>query len=273
MDEQLDIIEQQASIKDYEKSILIKLSVLFGVSTILLILSVVFMAIGGGKFSSKNITGLLIGFQIIAMLLSLGLLSYHLLSDVKLSYYEKYYKVYDIVQFVLVALIVFFFLQTFIFKNARVTGSSMEPTLHNGDMVFVMQIHDKYKINDVIVMNAVPDLDVTTFNPKPTISSEGYYVKRIKAAPGQKIAYVETESGLAFYVDEQLIQTITNLNHQLIIKHIVDVNDGVVPKDQFLVLGDNVDNSKDSRVFGLVHRRDILGIVKIRFLKKPGLVK
>lgn len=275
-DRTVDVANDIIDAKKYRKYIIIKLSVLFGVSTLLMFLSVLFMSIGGGKFSSSGLIGILILFQIICMLLSLGFLSYHLLKDVQIDHYHKYYKFYDLVQFVLLAVLVFFFLQTFIFKNARVSGSSMEPTLHNGDVVFVMQIHDHYSYDDVVVMNAIPypDLDTETFLPKPgIISSESFYVKRIKAIPGQRISYIEIENGLEFYVEGQLVQTITMSNHIKILKHIVDVNNGIVPKRKFLLFGDNHGNSKDSRVFGLVDQKDILGIVKIRLLKKPGLIK
>ncbi|MFA5720374.1 MAG: signal peptidase I [Acholeplasmataceae bacterium] len=274
-EEQIDIVEEISSIKKCEKSIITKLSILFGISTLSLLLSVVFMSIGGGKFSSKQIIGLLIMLEIVCVLLSLGFLAYHLLADVKKEHYEKYYKYYDIIQFILLALVIFLFLQTFIFKNARVNGSSMDPTLHNGDIVFVMQIHDHYKYNDVVVMDAkyYPDLDTDTFEPKPgIISSESFYVKRIKATPNQKISYEEGTT-FKFYVDDVLVAQTDIPSYISILKHIVDSNEGLMPKDKYLLLGDNALNSKDSRVFGLVDKKDILGIVKLRFLKQPGLVK
>ena len=95
------------------------------------------MLIGAGKFSNK--TGLIIVFvfEVVLFLTSLAVLIYHLKKPLIDAHYEKYYKWYDLIQFILLILLIFFFFQTFILKTARVSGSSMEETLHDGDLVLV----------------------------------------------------------------------------------------------------------------------------------------
>ena len=99
------------------------------------------------------------------------------------------------------------------------------------------------------------ELDVVTFEPRENTVSDGYYVKRIKGLPGQRIRYEEEGSVLSFYVDDKLVQTTNNTHYIAILKHLVDSNNGVIPKGKYLLFGDNYRNSKDSRVFGFVDKR------------------
>ncbi|NMA04844.1 MAG: signal peptidase I, partial [Acholeplasmataceae bacterium] len=241
---------------------------------ITLILSSVFILIGGGKFSSKVVLVVVYFFEIVLLLVSVSSLVFHLKKNIKKEHYQKYYKVYDLVQFVLLIFLIFFFFQTFVLKTARVSGSSMEETLHDGDLVLVFQAHDNYKYDDIVVMDSknYPDLDVVTLEPRNNIINDGYYVKRIKGLPGQSIRYEETAQGLNFYVDDVLVQYTDNTYYSAILRHLVDSSDGVIPKGKYLLFGDNYRNSKDSRVFGFVDKKDVLGIVKFR-LNKPGTIK
>ncbi len=272
MEEQ--ITQETQPLKDFKRAVLKKLITLFSISVITLILSSVFFLIGGGKFSSKGVVVAVYVFEIVLLLVSGGLLVYHLKKNVKPEHYQKYFKIYDFTQFILLIFLVFFFFQTFILKTARVSGSSMEETLHDGDLVLVLQVHDKYKYDDIVVMDSkkYPDLDIVTFKPRENILNDGYYVKRIKGLPGQSIYYEETDQGLSFYVDNILVQYTNNTHYSAILKHLVDSSGGVIPKGKYLLFGDNYRNSKDSRVFGFVDKKDVLGIVKFR-LNKPGTIK
>ncbi|MGI6360129.1 MAG: signal peptidase I [Acholeplasmatales bacterium] len=182
------------------------------------------MLIGAGKFSSKTALIVVFIFEVVLLLTSLAVLLYHLKKTVKDEHYEKYYKIYDLVQFVLLIFLVFFFFQTFILKTARVSGSSMEQTLHDGDLVLVLQVHNNYKYDDIVVMDSknYSDLDVVTFEPRNNIINDGYYVKRIKGLPGQRIRYEEDVFGINFYVDDVLVQTINNTHYIAILKHLTD---------------------------------------------------
>ncbi|MGI6359605.1 MAG: signal peptidase I [Acholeplasmatales bacterium] len=268
-----NITKETQPLKDFKRAVLRKLIILSSISVTTLILSSIFMLIGAGKFSNK--TGLIIVFvfEVVLFLTSLAVLIYHLKKPLIDAHYEKYYKWYDLIQFILLILLIFFFFQTFILKTARVSGSSMEETLHDGDLVLVLQVHDYYKVNDVVVMNSknYSELDVVTFEPRENTVSDGYYVKRIKGLPGQRIRYEEEGSVLSFYVDDKLVQTTNNTHYIAILKHLVDSNNGVIPKGKYLLFGDNYRNSKDSRVFGFVDKKDILGIVKFR-VNKPGII-
>ena len=151
----------------------------------------------------------------------------------------------------------------------------MEPTLEDGDTVFVFQIHSTFKRDKIVVMDATfyPDINSETFDYYESSSTEKYYVKRIQALPGDTIAYVEKGTNLELYINDQFVQVIKNINYQKIVKHLIAEVDGVIPHGKYLLLGDNSDASKDSRSFGLVEEKHILGIVNFRFSRKFGFVK
>ncbi len=270
--DQANVLEIQ---KAYKSKIQVKLIISLVVFLVLLLLAIVFVRLGGGRFSSAQTRGWLLIFLIFLTFTNIGALIYIFYGELKEKYYVLGYKYFDIIHFILIIASIVFFLQVFIFKTALVEGSSMEPTLHEGDNVFVFQTHSQFRKNQIVVMNAVfyPEINDQSFEPINSLIEKKYYVKRIKAVPGDYIAYLETEDGLHLYVNDELIQIITNQSYQKITKHIIDEVGGIMPTNKFLLLGDNVGGSKDSRSFGFVDEKDILGIVRFRFYKRIGFVK
>jgi len=121
----------------------------------------------------------------------------------------------------------------------RVDGSSMEPTLHNGEFVIVNKL--TYKLG-------MPEIgDVVIFHPPSDPEQE--YVKRVIGLPGDQVVITDGK----VYVNGQLLEEDyitassakeTNIN---------------VPEDAIFVLGDNRDNSQDSRNFGSVPLNYVVG--------------
>jgi len=137
---------------------------------------------------------------------------------------------------------------TFGFQVARVEGRSMEPTLHDQDRLvvnkFAYRVHDP-EVGDVVML-------LHPSNPAQSL------VKRIVAAPGDTVA----------------------LRAGIVIRNGVDVHEAFVPADLrsfenrapvvipdgfYLVLGDHRNNSSDSRTFGPVPKKYILGRIQIRW--------
>ena len=81
------------------------------------------------------------------------------------------------IQFIILAIILILFAQTFFIKTADVSGSSMEPTLHDGDKVFVWQLNLSIDREEIVVMNAIhyPNINPITFEPIPTTISDKYF--------------------------------------------------------------------------------------------------
>ena len=155
------------------------------------------------------------------------------------------------------SVVLVFILRGFILIPVPVDGSSMAKTLNQGDMI-VMEKFTSIKRFDVVVFKS-PDGAI--------------YIKRIIGLPGDAVRYENDQ----LYVNEQPIEE-SFLEKNIKKDHEVgpyttnfDLNDliteKVLPKDQYFVLGDNRRMSKDSRSFGAVESKYILG--KAQFVYYP----
>jgi signal peptidase I len=137
---------------------------------------------------------------------------------------------------------------TFGFQVARVEGRSMEPTLHDQDRLVVNKLAFRVHAPDIgdVVMLLHPN------DPDQTL------VKRVVAGPGDTVGFqdgIVIRNGVAVdedYVPEELrsAETLPPL---------------VVPQGFYYVLGDHRNNSTDSRLFGPVPQKYILGRIQVRW--------
>ena len=141
---------------------------------------------------------------------------------------------------------------TFGFQVARVEGRSMEPTLHDQDRLVVNKL--AYRIHAPEVGDVVMLLHPN--NPEQTL------VKRVVASPGDTIGFqagVVVRNGAReaeTFVPDQFRQP--------------DDREAIlVPEGFYYVLGDHRSNSTDSRSFGPVPRKYILGRVQVRWWPLP----
>lgn len=141
---------------------------------------------------------------------------------------------------------------TFGFQVARVEGRSMEPTLHDQDRLVVnklaYELHDP-KVGDIVML----------FHPaKPGLA----LVKRVVAEPGDTVSFragVVLRNGVA--VDESFLAPE--------LRSFEDLDPIVVPEGYYFVLGDHRNDSSDSRVFGNVPKKYIVGRVQVRWWPIP----
>ena len=137
---------------------------------------------------------------------------------------------------------------SFIFKLVMVDGSSMSPTMHDNDRVIVEHIFYQPKQGDIVVV-----IKPETNNNKPLI-------KRIVAVEGQTVD-IDFRAGVV-YVDgkplkEPYLKEPTYKAGRLAFPYTVEP--GFV-----FVMGDNRNNSMDSREFGSVEKTRILGRAMFR---------
>ncbi len=160
-----------------------------------------------------------------------------------------WYSIKDYVYIVLIVVLI----RTFLVTPAAVSGSSMESTLNNHDLVIINKL--VYRIKpierfDVVVVNNDEDND--------------RIIKRVIGLPNETIEYKDNK----LYINGELIETKLSFK---------DTNDFKVETkaDEYFVLGDNRPVSKDSRILGSFSKKDIVGRVGIRFypFDKVGYVK
>lgn len=137
---------------------------------------------------------------------------------------------------------------TLFIKPIKVIGESMDYTLYDGQRLFVNRraYDNKNPENKDIVV-----ITTDAFGGKKKI------IKRVIAVEGQS---VKIENGLV-YIDDKL------LNEPYIKEPMNDLDNiyiEKIPKDNIFVMGDNRNNSTDSRHIGLIEEEDIYGKVLIK---------
>lgn len=175
----------------------------------------------------------------------------------------------EIVETLLLALIIFVAVRAVVL-NFRVDGLSMTPSLDNNEMVLVNRNvyfnFDKWALVDwlpgvdhaeaatVYPFHPPERGDIVVFNA-PVASASKPYIKRVIGLPGET---VEARDGRV-YIDGQMIDE-TYLEGELTYcRGGEDCPPVTVPEGHLFVLGDNRDNSSDSRAFGVIDQDSIIG--------------
>lgn len=152
----------------------------------------------------------------------------------------------------------------FVGQRTEVDGASMEPTLYNGDNLIVDKISYRFRNPERF------DIIVFPFKYK----EKTYYIKRIIGLPGETVQI--DEQGNIYINGEVLME---GYGREVIRpEHIGRAREPVVlGEDEYFVLGDNRNNSSDSRteVVGNIKREDIIGRAWMRLwpFERFGILK
>ena len=130
----------------------------------------------------------------------------------------------------------------------------MVPNLKDGEVLILNKINYKFskiKRFDIVV------LDETNLVP---VGDEKLIIKRIIGLPGE---YLEYKNNSLFVNGEEVIDNFSDdVTTDFTLQEIC--NCSKIPADKYLVLGDNRDISKDSRMIGLIDKNDIKGKTNFR---------
>ena len=176
-------------------------------------------------------------------------------------------------------------LRTFIFEPFQIPSKSMVPTLRVGDFILVSK--SAYGLRLPVIRSKIVDLgfpergDVVVFFPP---HEERYFIKRLIGLPGDEVrvvagvVYINGEKMPQVALDdtpdddrsvimrEQLKGTSHQIQKRLSPTRLSLNFTAVVPEGHYFMMGDNRDNSSDSRVWGPVPADRIVGKAFARWL-------
>ena len=166
-----------------------------------------------------------------------------------------------------------FILRTFVYEPYQIPSGSMIPGLKVGDFILVNKHSYGLKVNRIgnaFALSADPEYgDVVVFIP-PHVNVP--YIKRLIGKPGDTIGYLNKK----IYVNGKAIhqEFISSTDEETFLKETLGSADRIirivggsasypeefiVPANHYFVMGDNRDNSSDSRYWGFVPRQNFMG--------------
>ena len=160
----------------------------------------------------------------------------------------------------ILTMVVVIFIIMYVATVQQIIGTSMESKYKDQDIVILNKLHYRFfKIKRFDVVSLKYD-------------GSKYLIKRVIGLPGDNIEYKNNKLFInGKKIEEYFLDKETNTEDF----SLTTLGYEKIPKDMYLVLGDNRENSLDSREIGLVKRKDILGKIKLRIwpINKFGLVK
>ena len=193
-------------------------------------------------------------------------------------------------------LLIVLVLRSFLIEPFQIPTGSMIPTLEVGDFILVNKY--AYGVRLPIIGTKLMDIadpkrgEVMVFIPP---HENKYYIKRVIGLPGDTVRYQESNLYIngelveREFLESRLIETerggiSAELYNETIgeVEHITQLipafnrernrTSWVIPNGFYFMMGDNRDNSSDSRVWGTVPEKDIVGkAIAVWMHKEPGL--
>lgn len=164
--------------------------------------------------------------------------------------------------YLLLVLCAAYLIVTYVGQRTQVSGGSMESTLINEDHLLVDKISYRFTEPERF------DIIVFPFQ----YDEETYYIKRIIGMPGETVK-IDDEGNI--YINDEILEE--GYGREVIENPGIAAEPIVLGDDEYFVMGDNRNNSSDSRdpSVGNIHRDDIIGRAFIRIwpLAKFGILK
>lgn len=169
----------------------------------------------------------------------------------------------EFIQTIAVFVAISLFIYYFAIQPHKVSGASMEPNFHDKDFILTDKVTYKFnepKHGDIIVFK----------NPNNEAQD---FIKRIIALPGDKIMLKEGH----IYINGDLVKE-SYLDSNLVTRSGAFLSEGkeiTVEENDLITLGDNRNNSYDSKDWGYLPMKNIIGKAFFRYwpLQRIGLIK
>lgn len=165
--------------------------------------------------------------------------------------YDIFYSILDFLRMILVAFIILMLVFTFVLRKNTVVGSSMYPTLEDGEHVIV-NVAASYLTDierfDVVVVHSPDNKDL--------------WVKRVIGLPGETISY---QDGILYVDNKEIEEPFLDKNYaEQVVKQqqlktfTQDMAPVTLKDNEYFLMGDNRNNSMDSRSVGPFTRDKII---------------
>ena len=152
---------------------------------------------------------------------------------------------WEVLEVVLISVVTVFIIRNFLAQPFLVSGASMEPNFSHGNYLIIDEVTYRFREperGEVIVFRYPKDRSV-------------YFIKRIIGLPGERV--VVKNSAVNVYQNGEKVLTESGTSGSTEI---------TLGENKYFVLGDNRYNSFDSRNWGPVEKKDIIGIARLRVL-------
>ena len=171
-------------------------------------------------------------------------------------------EVLNISIYILVILVLTYCAVVFLGQRTSVIGSSMEPTLSDGDNLIVDKITYRFREPE--------RFDIIVFPYQYTKNT--YYIKRIIGLPGEKVR-IDEEGRI--YINGEVLKE--SYGKETIVDAGLAAEEITLGNNEYFVMGDNRNDSADSRFVsvGNIKRQNIMGRAWLRIypFKKFGILK
>ncbi len=162
------------------------------------------------------------------------------------------------IEAILIAIVIALFIRTFIVQAFKIPSGSMLETLQIGDQILVNKFIYGVKIpftngKTLIPFKEPEKGDIVVFKYPEDPSKD--FIKRVVAVEGDTVSIVDKQ----LYVNGKPVAEEPYAQYSTLPTHADNMKQIVVPEDKLFVMGDNRDNSHDSRFWGFVDLSAVKG--------------
>jgi signal peptidase I len=156
-------------------------------------------------------------------------------------------------------------IRQFVAEARYIPSESMLPTLEVNDRLMIEKVSYRF-------LRSPERGDIVVFKPTPALAAQDYhdaFIKRVVGLPGEEVAieagqvFINGESLEESYIPHDALTAVgpcSTIDEEPFLAEPV-----IIPQNTYLVLGDNRNNSYDSRCWGIVPQDKIIGRAAIRF--------
>lgn len=150
-------------------------------------------------------------------------------------------KIKELIPYVVIVVVVVL-IRTFIVTPVVVSGDSMVPSLKDGQLLLLNKLSYRFK-------------EIERFDVVVIKVGKNEIIKRVIGLPGETVEYRDNK----LYINGSLLETEYDFETD-------DFEEKLISDNEYFVLGDNRRVSSDSRIIGMIKRKDIIGKTSISIL-------